>query len=450
MKRHLIIFTCLLLTNVLLQAQISFEKTFGTANSDYGKAVAPTYDGGYVVGASYDGLPCIIKTNALGDTTWLRTYSFLTDTGYTYLLNSITQTSDSNYVLVGYSSYNQSGYMMKINRFGDTLWVKYGINTPTKIVEDRSDNLIMIGEGYSPNATCCYPFITKADPDGSIISSFTPPIYCPSSVGCRFQEIFVDNDGNYLVSGDAPYPNTPVLRLTKINENGTVLWNKIYQGISASVQSICQSPDNGYLLVGNYWSQTDSTFVFKTDYDGNLEWTKKYKTNNTFWQGKSIAKVNDGYFIAGNNGRIFLMKIDLAYNLEWSFDFFTSSSVSEIKSTTDNGAIIVGTKYISSVADIYLIKIGPNGELVGEMDDHQPNKFIIAPNPTDGQFTIRTLSETLDNTQLYIYDILGNHILTTSINRKTTIDLRKEKAGIYFIVMVDNDGHLIEKKVIKN
>ena len=75
--------------------------------SDYGKSIQQTIDGGYILGVETTQTDnfrdwWIIKTDALGDTLWTKIYG--ADT-YNYL-NSIKQTSDVGYVVCGVTEGN--------------------------------------------------------------------------------------------------------------------------------------------------------------------------------------------------------------------------------------------------------------------------------------------------------------------------------------------------------
>ncbi len=69
----------------------------------------------------------------------------------------------------------------------------------------------------------------------------------------------------------------------------------------------------------------------------------------------------------------------------------------------------------------------------------------LYPNPNAGIFTI----ETEINSQISIYNVLGNLILKqTAINPKTILDITHYKIGIYFVT-VNNGYSLNSVKIIK-
>jgi len=111
----------------------AWTKTYGGGGGDEANSVQQTSDGGYIiVGNTYsygEGLENIylIKTNSLGDTVWTRTYG---GTDYNYG-NSVQQTSDGGYIVAGNTdSYGAGGfdvYLIKTDASGNTTWTKtYG------------------------------------------------------------------------------------------------------------------------------------------------------------------------------------------------------------------------------------------------------------------------------------------------------------------------------------
>ena len=91
-----------------------------------GTSVIQTKDNDFIItvsSANYSASTAmIIRTNSSGDTLWTKHLS-----GYEYIyLSSVTQTSDSNFVLAGaignYNTNDQSLLILKFNSVGDTLW----------------------------------------------------------------------------------------------------------------------------------------------------------------------------------------------------------------------------------------------------------------------------------------------------------------------------------------
>lgn len=91
--------------------------------------------------------------------------------------------------------------------------------------------------------------------------------------------------------------------------------------------------------------------------------------------------------------------------------------------------------------------------IVGIVDlkSNEPS-FIIAPNPTTGEFKIRAIGFSNSTVQLQIRDISGKIIRNEMIGNANrsfyrTFDLKSNSSGLYFISVLDVD-HVIHKKLI--
>ena len=110
-----------------------WSKTYGGIGDDNGTSVEQTTDGGYIIGGytwsfGADSADIyLIKTDAIGDTLWTKTYGgSLAD--YCF---QVQETNDGGYIVVGYTYSFGAGssdvYLVKLNSYGDTLWSKtYG------------------------------------------------------------------------------------------------------------------------------------------------------------------------------------------------------------------------------------------------------------------------------------------------------------------------------------
>lgn len=103
MKKFLAITLCSLFAMAYgLNAQVTFEKTFGTTGDNFANDVQLTSDGGYILVGTAEfaggiGDLLLIKTNANGDTLWTHTIGGSSlDQG-----NSVIQTADGGYIIAG-------------------------------------------------------------------------------------------------------------------------------------------------------------------------------------------------------------------------------------------------------------------------------------------------------------------------------------------------------------
>jgi hypothetical protein len=452
-----------LLALTISHGQNTFEKTYGGIIDDKGRSVTATSDGGYMLATGYNcysnqSKRLVIKIDSQGDTLWTQSYPFLDSLSYCVQFTSVIQTNDSNFVLVGGNIPYGETFILKIDMLGDTLWFKQIDNSPNsfsyiKIAEDHNENLIIVGSGGPINVGgCCTPIMSKFDKNGNLIQHWN--ISCLSFNGCGLSEIFIDNEGNYLVSGMAPNGSVPSPRLIKIDTSGVILWDKIYSITYATIEGITQEQDSSYLLVGANHVSFDSTQLFKTDNNGNLIFWKKYKESVNNWQGASIDTTNGGYLISGGYNDIYLMKIDLNYNFLWIREFGDSleERCEEMISTSDGGAIIIGStkSYGAGGSDVYLIKTDQNGLIVGQSEIESKENLLIYPNPFSSQ-TILKSDNIFKDATLIVYNIHGQIVkqIKNISGKTTTISRDNLPSGLYFLhITEDNKTFSVAKLLI--
>jgi hypothetical protein len=110
-----------------------WTRAYGGAGEEHGWSVRQTADGGYVIAGRTESFGAgdydvyLIKTDAYGDTLWTRTYGgMLLEESW-----SVRQTTDSGYIISGYTnSFGAGGcdvYLVKTDAHGDTKWTRtYG------------------------------------------------------------------------------------------------------------------------------------------------------------------------------------------------------------------------------------------------------------------------------------------------------------------------------------
>ena len=153
-----------------------WTKTYGDSMPDYGYSVQQTTDTGYIVAGKTHSFGAgmfdvyLIKTDSLGDTLWTKTYGGLIyDIGY-----SVQQTFDEGYIIAGWTDsfgavFEYDIYLIKTDSLGDTLWTKrYGGTYPDQgfSVQQTSDSgYIVAGYTNSFGAGLYDVYLIKTGPD---------------------------------------------------------------------------------------------------------------------------------------------------------------------------------------------------------------------------------------------------------------------------------------------
>lgn len=81
------------------------------------------------------------------------------------------------------------------------------------------------------------------------------------------------------------------------------------------------------------------------------------------------------------------------------------------------------------------------------LDENTLTGVSIYPNPSEGIVNITNDNNTENSIE--VYDLLGNSILSTSANAATTVDLSSNAAGIYMIIVSNENGSIVERVSIK-
>jgi len=214
---------------VQLANKIYNTSNFGTDS----RCIATTKDSGYimagVIGTSNSSSDVyLIRTNINGDTLWTRAINH----SQTEAAQAIQQTSDSGFIVAGYSvnnsTFQTNTFLIKTNLNGDTLWTKlYG---------------------------------------GSL-----------SSVAYSVQETM---DSGFIICGVI----AAGIYLLKTDMNGDSLWSRIFSvSVSCSGYFVRQTKDNGFIISGVSQFPPAGTYIIKTDSLGRiLTGTGIVEINNLF------------------------------------------------------------------------------------------------------------------------------------------------------------------------
>jgi hypothetical protein len=339
-----------------------WTKTFGGSNNDYGWSVQQTTDSGYIITGYTSSFGSgssdiwLIKTDSSGDTLWTKTFGGThTEQGY-----SVQQTTDGGYIIVGkiwsVSAGTYDVWLIKTDASGDTLW--------TKAFGESGNE-----QGLSVQQTTDLGFIIV----GTKISS-----------GGFYHDVW----------------------LIKTDTSGDTIWTKTFGGDSDDeCLSIRQTEDEGYIIAGStasYSAGTDyDVWLIKTDASGDTLWTKTFGGSDNDY-GSSVQQTTDGGFIligettpaGGSYLDIWLIKTDASGDTLWTKTFDRGEYVygTSVQQTTDGGYIITGhtSTFGSVTADVLLIKTNSSGDtlwtkIFGGSDNDEGNSV---QKTTDGGFII--------------------------------------------------------------
>ncbi len=347
MKRVVLLISVLIyLTNSYSQASIEWAECYGGGGDDYGFAILPAGDSGFVVSGStaspdedvigYNGGidVWIVGLDSDGNILWQNAIGGSLEDD----VHGMAPTSDGGYILTGFT-WSTDGdvtenkgkrdvWVVKINAAGEIVWQKtYG----------------------------------GADEDGAnrIISTI---------------------DGGYLVIGNTSSTDGDVTFnngnfdawLIKLDVDGNIEWQKTYGGTKGDYGYSVRETNDGYILaclsysdngdVTDNHGRTDSAdyWVIKTDLLGNISWQKSLGGNKNDFTRDVEVTVDDNYVVIGssfsNNGDVtdhigstdesdlWAVKLDVDGNMLWNHSLGGSFSEQghNLQKDFDGGLIIAG------------------------------------------------------------------------------------------------------------
>ena len=286
--------------------------------------------------------------------------------------------------------------LVKTDVNGNQQWNKsfFDLGDAQSIQQTSDGSLIFAGKSYGAKGTDAR--LVKTNSNGSEQWSKTFGLdgyYTTSSVRETLDGGYILT--GYIWWNENPRPRE--VWLLKADSNGTEQWNMTFGGAGQDfVYSVQNTLDGGYILAGrtgSYRTGSDA-WLLKTDANGNEQWNKTFGLDG-FDCVYSVVQTSDGgYVLAGEidtaknpdfKGQIrytdsdaWLFKTDGNGNLEWSKTIggLKGDEARSVQQTSDGGYVIAGTteSYGSGGSDIWLVKIG------GMKVDTTQSQVVISDN----------------------------------------------------------------------
>lgn len=379
MKTKLLTTTLFAFFGLNINAQTTFQKTYGDTVGNAGFSIQQTADAGYIIAGYTKGFSLsdayLIKTNNNGDTLWTQVFGGANDEE----ILSVRQTTDNGYILAGsttsFGAGNEDVYLIKTNTNGDTLWTRtfgtpnsdYALN-----VQQTTDNGYIVA-GVTSNFSSSWDFyMVKTNVNGDTL--WTKKYGgVNADVNYSMQQT---TDNGYILTGSTSSfgAGGDDVYLIKTNSTGDTLWTKTYGGSSNEIgYSVRQTTDGGYIVAGlttSFGVGNEDVYLIKTNSLGDTLWTKTFGGANMDY-ANSIRQTSDGGFIitgytesfGGGNGDAYLIKTDVNGSMLWTRTYGTTNTDEsyDVHQTIDGGYAISGYIGGFGVGSIYLIKTDPNG-----------------------------------------------------------------------------------------
>jgi hypothetical protein len=321
------------------RGNVVWQKTYGGSYADWAHAIAPTFDGGYVVAGSTwsfgagSGDFWVLKLDGRGNVVWQKTYGG-SDIDYAH---AIAPTFDGGYVVAGRTASfgaadSFDAWVLKLDGQGNVVWQK------------------TYGGSYTDDAWAIAPTFDG----GYVVAGHT----CSSKWSSESCDAWV----------------------LKLDGSGNVVWQRTYGGTSWDyAQAIVPTFDGGYVVAGytaSFGAGADDAWVLKLDGSGNVVWQKTYGGSYADW-AYAIAPTSDGgYVVAGNtvsfgagSSDAWVLKLDGRGNVVWQKTYGGSKadSASAIAPTFDGGYVVAGSTWSFGAGsyDAWVLKLEADGTVRG-------------------------------------------------------------------------------------
>ena len=435
-----------LLTSLRLNAQtITWQRTYGDSNIDYGYSIVQTPDEGFIVVGEKNLRTFVMRITKYGDTLWTRTILGNGSTGVVVL-------SDHNYLITGWLPQDP---IAKIDLNGNFHWIHFGesgylkasrdsgyfITRDLKIKKYNNDGLLEWYFDYSPLLNSMIVRDYETMPDNGILimgeradtllsmNKFILRIsregrfisFSQFSSATQFSKVAITND---TMIGIVGYKGTSISLAkydTLCNLQWEVLLDTIQAGTNEIINSVIRCSDKGFAFTG--WIR-DSQFTFyvravRTDSNGIVMWRRNYGFGDHD-EGNCIIQTRDSAFA------------------------------------------IVGNRDNYNLGDIYIVKTDKNGYAdppVGVSNNHHATVSETAvteiyPNPFNSQTNIRLSLQEKSVIALVIFDNSGRQVDYIDLgeieegNNVIAYIPSGFSSGIYFCKVVGRNFTNISKLVL--
>lgn len=292
---------------------VLWQKTYGGSESDVARDIQVTSDGGFIVaGHTYsygagDADIWVLKLNSDGDIVWQKTYG---DSGYEHA-TSIQETGDGGFVVAGYTTSFGAGlrdyWVLKLDNTGVPQWRNTyggsGDDEANAIQQTSDGGFIVAGRTNSFGAGQFDYWVLKLNSNGTIAWQKT---YGEAFYDDEARSIQETSDGGYIVVGLARFDFVPDtggdIWILKLTSSGTVLWNFAYGGLGNDGANSVQETSDGGFIVGGYTTSfiptpTGASWLLKLNSNGSIDWQKSYDGSSAE-PLNAVRETSDNGFIA--------------------------------------------------------------------------------------------------------------------------------------------------------
>ncbi len=294
----------------------------------------------------------------------------------------------------------------------------------------------------------------------------------------QIKSITYTPDNGYLLVGTRFVNNNNFGILIKLNENGVIVWEKLFDSIRNSIASIVVAADGNFVIAGvfneiffkegyNSAQYRQHYWIAKIDGSGEIIWEKKFGSDVSSYAKTIVSTPDGGFIIAGNTGYndsasapssgdrseecrgqdYWVIKIDSNGNLLWenTIKSWSDDILKSVTATLDGGILLAGLSSRETISGdktgkdlIWIVKLDSNGDItwdqsIGTSTGSGTNVTNILTIP-DGSYIVVSGSED------------GSGYILTQLNKVgNVIGTKRIRGGKEFVkfASITTDGAII-------
>lgn len=496
----ILIYVIIIKNSLFTQPTLEWARTYNGPLNQTDLALATFVDdSGYVYVTGVIGLSsttgdyCTIKYKPNGDSLWVRIYG---QSGNTYeVARDIITDSIGNVYVTG------DHYTIKYNNNGNFLWLSSNNSSGIKIINDYSNNILVLGKLQN-----YYYTITKYNPNNgdSLYRKYI-------SARNNSYDMVIDKQNNIYIAGIAngPFPpNYQDFLVVKVSSSGDSLWSWRYNGPDPqqpfdAAYAICID-DSGYVYATGGSDDINGTgnwFTVKLTPNGDSVWTRRFNIGGSYAYDIDADRFGNIY-VSGitNITQATVVKYSNSGTFQWSrtlphtmilgyrpYQTLDTTGSVYITATSDNFNGLQLVKYSPSGVQLWFINYNytePRDIMVKNtylyitggfygvnmitlkysqpigiqpISNEIPNSFKLYqnyPNPFNSSTNIVFDIPTKDFISLKIYDVLGREVADL-ISEELNPDKYEYEwsilslpSGIYFYKLTSNNYSETKKLIL--
>jgi len=458
----------------------NWSKSYGGDGDDAANSVVHTSDGGYILAGYSSSFGSggndmfYTKTDANGNIVWSETHGGSgEEKAY-----SVVELSTGGYIIAGgtnsFGAGNTDMYLIRLDANGALLWTKTyggaGFDYAYDAKETNDGGYILAGYTYSYGAGSADFYLVKTDGSGTI--QWTKAI---GGLADDFAWSVVEiSSGGYAIAGNSKSfgGGEEDIYFIITDANGTPVVSKTFGGTSEDFGTdLTETTDGGFAITGyskSFTNNAEDIYLIKTDANGAEIWTNLFSGsfNDRAWAVKQSA--DNGYVIAGNSQSFGLTVVPESweqYIIKTSANGNSNCNSSSVSPSGQNvtSQLTIGGSDGSGGVSIPAPSVAITASALSQFICYETtgtkqvisenSNILIYPNPNSGQFYLQIQINSKQSTDVRIYDIKGQLVISKIKAGKNQmqlfIDLGEVPAGIYYVQLISENEIISETVVVQ-